>query len=153
MKLYDGMPYIDDDDAWDLYLHEWWRDHPMTPEQIAESLEEAAAILEGNWTQGAWRKDNDDEHEGRTTRCAEGGLAAALGLDEHTLEGGTWERRKLTSCPVHAAVMETLALQERDFGAASWGDLPSWNDQDGRTEAEVLDLLHATAKRVLGVEP
>jgi hypothetical protein len=32
------------------------------------------------------------------------------------------------------------------------GELPNWNDSDGRTEQEVVDLLRKTAKRVLGVE-
>ena len=35
----------------------------------------------------------------------------------------------------------------------AWSELPTWNDADNRTEQEILDLLHATAKRVLGVEP
>ena len=29
------------------------------------------------------------------------------------------------------------------------GDLPNWNDSEGRTEQEVIDVLRDTAKRVL----
>lgn len=139
----------------------------MDNEEIAEACEDAADMLEGHWVQGEWFiSDFDDETEEteQWAYCMEGGLAAALGLDYITdMEDST--RDELLRCPVYDAVLVTLNKQMRqqliDAGASEadlphlWfgeGDLPNWNDRDGRTEQEVLDLLRATAKRVLGVE-
>ena len=137
----------------------------MTNEEISEACEDAADMLEGHWVQGEWFiSDFDDETEETEhwAYCLEGGLSAALGLE--TIEGPEDSTRdELISCPVYDAVLETLNQQEFDrkidsgyykpdtkfvpsFGE---GDLPNWNDNDERTEQEVVDLLRKTAKRVL----
>lgn len=131
---------------------EWlWRDRTMTPQDIADSCELAAETLEGHWTQGNWYANvpTDDGYE--QFYCLEGGLAAALGLDAKALDCDTRERAHLRTCPVYEAVLDTLALQYPEWDGAD--EVATWNDTGGRTMAEVLDLLHTTAKRVLGVEP
>lgn len=129
---------------WERYL----RDSApplMTPEEIAEVCEDTADILEGHWVQGAWYVGENQ------SMCIEGAMAAALGLaatGDLSLSdfGDSSRRRVLLSCPVYRAVQDTLDLDSED-------ELPNWNDTDGRTEAEVVDVLRATAKRVLGVGP
>lgn len=136
----------------------------MTNEEIAEACEDAADMVEGHWIKGAWFQSNYDDETQDTENwgyCLEGGLAAALGLDIIE-EAEDSARFQLMSCPVYDAVLETLNLrifeQLVDAGASeadlprAWygeGDLPNWNDSDGRTEQEVVDLLRQTAKRVL----
>lgn len=142
----------DDPDEWNDYLGYYWTQHTLTPEEIAASLEEAADILEGNWCQSSWI--TTDEATDKVYRCVEGGLAAALGLDVHDIEGVSWERRKLTTCPVYNAVLDTLnAEYEKEYDdEGGFRELTDWNDDGSREEQDVLDLLHRTAKRVLGVE-
>jgi hypothetical protein len=119
-------------------------------EEIADSCEETAAILEGRWIQGSWYTTDDDGHK---TFCLEGGLAAAVGIDYTLLSGGGAENEVLAQCPVYQAVLKTIHLRATEDEEDWYDDLNNWNDQGGRTEQEVLDILHATAKRVLGVEP
>jgi len=126
---------------------------PMTNEEVAESCEDAADLLEGAWTKGAWR---NEEAGGRITYCIEGALAAALGLETFGMDGDSDIRRELLDCPVYAAVCETILARDADYependGIGGW--LPGWNDAELREEQEVLDALRATAKRVLGVAP
>ncbi len=133
----------------------------LNNEQIAESCEDAADLLEGHWNQGHWFLSDEDAPDENYTYCVEGALAAVLGLDITNMEDT--DRLELLNCPVYDAVLETInkkAFQtlldagykgsyEPSYGE---GDLPNWNDSDGRTEQEVVDILRATAKRVLGVE-
>ena len=121
----------------------------MTNEEIAEACEDAADLLEGHWVRGSWYTDEEESETGTWAYCIEGGLAAALNLDTIT-DGDDWTRELLTTCPVYQAVLDTL--NDPDDPHYGRGDLPNWNDVEGRTEQEVLDLLRATAKRVLGVE-
>jgi hypothetical protein len=79
-------------------------------------------------------------------------IGAALGLNVYDMQSGTRERDILHDCPVYTAVMHTLNEQNEDEDGY-FEELPNWNDADERTEQEVLDLLHATAKRVLGIPP
>ena len=128
----------------------------MTPQEVADSCEDAAAILEGNWTKGTWW---DAEKQ---TYCVEGALAAALGLDLGDVADNGDDRVLLFACPVYAAVRQTIIERiidtydpeyvDAEVRAVEDDGLPYWNDQDIREEQEVLDVLHATAKRVLGVE-
>lgn len=124
-------------------------DQPMTSEQIAETCEVTAEILEGQWGIGHWW---DPAFQ---TMCLEGALVAAFGinLDEFDVDREP-ARQRLAHCPVYTAIQETIRLREPDFDPLDHGPdwLPAWNDQDDRTEQEVLDILHATAKRVLGVQ-
>jgi hypothetical protein len=137
-----------------------------TPEQIAEACENTAAILEGHWQRGYWY----EEHPTGNLYCIEGALAAMLGLDLSAVATGS--RDALYDCPVYDAICDTLQQKasehtwQRDTGVCTCGDevcpmacthfghgsLPGWNDEIAKDEQEVLDVLHATAKRVLGVE-
>lgn len=138
----------------------------MTPEEIANSCEEAAALIDGSWVRGAWAQTGED---GVTRYCIEGALAAALGYDVEEVADGnsdsSWNSRNgLRSCQVYQAIVDTLVIRESKDDRWTQADLdnyveelsdsglPHWNDQNERTEQEVLDLLHATAKRVQGVE-
>ena len=117
-----------------------------TPEEIAESCWLAADILRGHWTQSTWYAPAVEEDGTRTVRfCLEGGLAVALGLDARLMQHSPEYRKVLASCPVRLAVQETIRLD----GNTSY--IPGWNDEGGRTEEQVLDILERTAKRVLGV--
>lgn len=137
----------------------------MTPEEIAESCEQAAAVLEGHWTRGSWMVNDS---QGKVRYCLEGGLAAALGLDvQKVADDIDDDRTHLYSCPVYQAVCDTVwdrmieefgDTEDAEYVLSSVrrnelyrGGLPNWNDTNYRTEQEVLDVLHATAKRVLGV--
>jgi len=140
----------------------------LTNEQIAESCEDAADLLEGHWMQGEWfqnlYEDDDIDDPSNWAYCLEGGLAAALGKNISGMEDK--DRKDLLSCPVYDAVLETLNHQiheelvdageitpdDEPLGWYEKGELPNWNDDEGRTEQEVVDLLRKTAKRVLGVE-
>jgi hypothetical protein len=140
-------------------LDDFWATKPMSNEEIADACEIAASVLEGHWVRGAWftYHDGDGVQHDTALYCVEGGLAAALGLDASDVEGSSFERMKLITCPVHDAVRETLRLRRAgEVGDTAFGLDPDsvthWNDQPERTEQEVLDILHATAKRVLGVE-
>lgn len=129
-------------------------DQPLiTNEDIAEACEDAAALLEGHWVRGEWYQENvaTQQHH----YCLEGALGAALGIDPRKLNSsGSKERQWLIGCPVTQAIVDTLNLRRayEDYAVFEFGpdDLPTWNDAEERTESEVLDLLHATTKRVLG---
>ncbi len=124
---------------WQKYMD--YRGRPMTNEEIAEACTTAADLLEGRWAQGFWYAPA--EH----TMCIEGALGAALGLNVENMDGDSYVRDTLYVCEVHDAVMETLHQK----GPGDWDSLPTWNDKQDRTEQDALDLLRATAKRVLGV--
>ncbi len=116
---------------------------PWTPEDIAEACEVTADLLEGHWTKGAWFRYADEG----VTYCVEGALAAALGIDVQHMAEGAPARDVLAACPVYDAVMTTVRQREDRY----FSDLMQWNDTYVNQEHEVLDVLHATAKRVLGV--
>lgn len=124
----------------------------MTPEEIAESCERAADLLEGHWTAEAWHR----EVEGVQFYCVEGGLAAVFGVQPKSLGLNRVLRAELINCPVYTAVQETLELSEKvqqhieDGLIDDDALLAEWNDNVA-DEQEVLDTLRATAKRVLGV--
>lgn len=139
----------------------------LTNEQIAESCEDAADLLEGHWIQGEWYQslyeDGDIDDPTGWGYCLEGGLAAALGKNIQGMEDA--ERKELLSCPVYDAVLTTLNHQIHDHFVDAgvtdedqprqWyttGELPNWNDSEDRSEQEVIDLLRKTAKRVLTEE-
>ena len=139
----------------------FWNNKHMTNEDIANSCEDAAALLEGHWIRGDWYTTYGDPASPEASYCVEGALAAALGLDVQSMSNDVEERKLLRACPVYAAVQQTviervIATEDDDVDVAirfiEDDGLPYWNDQDWRQEQEVLDVLHATAKRVLGVE-
>lgn len=125
-------------------------DLTWTPEMIADACEKAAETLEGHWTKGSWHtRDN-----GEDAYCLEGGLAAAVGL-KPSMMSAHGNRMALLECPVYQAVVDTLNARY-GHGVKVYDtqtpDLTDFNDAHIRTEQEVLDVLHETAKRVLGVE-
>jgi len=135
-----------------------WRTdgHTLTPDEIAASCEEAAALIEGHWTKGAWV---DDEPEDGLAYCMEGALAAVLGFDPTLLSIKPTERLLLQSCPAYRAVQKTIE-QRMTATFAAWNDesewpsgesIAGWNDDYAENEQQVVDVLHETAKRVLGV--
>lgn len=137
-------------------------DQIYTKMDIADVCEDAADLLEGHWTRGEWYHyevlDNYDDtgqvvgQETQIFYCIEGGMAAALGLDVTEINGSeSAERMNLVGCPVYNAVLETLNLQNKAYGTF-YDDLPTWNDQEERTEQHAIDLLRSTAKRMHGVE-
>lgn len=138
-----------------------WNNRDMTNEDIADSCEDAAALLEGHWIRGDWYTTYGDPASPEVSYCVEGALAAALGLDAQSMGHDRDERILLRTCPVYDAVQQTvieriIATEDENVDQAIHfiedDGLPYWNDQDWRQEQEVLDVLHATAKRVLGVE-
>ena len=118
-----------------------------SPETIADVCEETAALLEGQWTKGRWRWGIG---AGNYSYCLEGGLMVTLGVNIYEAELDHHLREKVFDSPVIGAIKEVLMEQCEDFNPAH--RLAGWNDEDETTEQDVLDLLHATAKHVLGVE-
>lgn len=142
----------------------------MTDEEVAEACERAAETLEGHWRTGEWFSysldDEVDENDfvvgeiERWAYCIEGAMAVAVGLDVNLINSPEDpEREALIHCPVYQAVTDTLnILMSREHGVDGVyeyygeGDLPNWNDGEHGSEQKALDLLHATAKRMRGVE-
>lgn len=129
-----------------------WQNQPRTPEQIADACEQAAGILEGQWLQGDWYTPpfTDQTGEKHVERmCVEGALAAVLGIDVRSMQRETKDVTWMRNCAVYRAVRDTV---REEYPTWIVDTLPSWNDAGERTEQEVLDILHKTAKRVQGVE-
>lgn len=128
----------------------------MTPEEVADTCEETAALLEGHWGQGDWHYPSFTHKTpdgGRATTverwCVEGALGAVIGFDlgrNSTIE----QTNDFRNCQVYRAIRDTI--REEFPGYGEFAHLPSWNDDPNRTEQQVLDILHRTAKRVQGVE-
>jgi hypothetical protein len=142
-----------------MYKKAW--NEISTEEEIAEACEDAAELLEGHWTTGAWFSSWDEYDEQgseveRWSYCIEGAMAAAIGLDAADMEANSDQRGKLLTCPVYSAVLDTLNQRaKREDWDERWGmgDLPGWNDNGWGSEQNALDLLHETAKRMRGVAP
>ena len=138
-----------------------------TEEDIADSCEDAAALLEGHWGTGHWYDSGSEwdedgvELDGTTwTYCIEGAMAAAVGLDAMEMDtdnSNGQERTRLVTCPVYNQVMETVNRRAEREGWEVQGygedDLPTWNDGPYGSEQAALDILHETAKRMRGVAP
>jgi hypothetical protein len=125
----------------------------MTPERIADTCEDAAELVETGWEQGEWYSPEYTNRLGQkwpARYCVEGALAAALGFDVATLRHDVGVR-ELRTCDVYREVAATV--KRRYPGMAVGAYLPGWNDAPDTVKQEVLDVLHETAKRVLGVEP
>lgn len=85
----------------------------------------ADAIQMAGWGQGpdSWRDSNG--------LCLEGGIMAAVGIPA----GKAGWADALTNCPAYRAMSEYLAVSE------VW----TWNDAEGRTQQEVIEVLRAAA--------
>lgn len=114
----------------------------MSALTVAEVLDGAANLLEkpGAWTQGAFSRNADgsaDRDEDETSAsspvcwCALGALAEVSGVD--TLEPYAFA----LTAPKTPAYLELRDL----IG----GDVAYWNDEPGRTQAEVVGKLREAA--------
>jgi len=131
-----SITWVDANGTWDY-------GRTMTNQDIAWACEDAADLLDGHWIQGAWWS------EATGSMCIEGGIAAALGLEPMDLQDDSNQRDLLHGCPVYDAVVETVNLDIDIRYDDPIGELPNWNDADGRTMDEITDVLRRTAKRVL----
>lgn len=121
-----------------------------TNEEIAASCEAAADLLEGSWIRGDWHTPGvDPDGTPRVFMCLEGGLAAAIGLDADLMRTDPRLRATAICCPVFLAVRDTIN-EDRDPNYYVTA-LTGWNDEEAEGEAEVIEVLRRTAKRVLGV--
>lgn len=107
--------------------------------KTSEVLNLAADAIE---TRG-WTQAGDDPwgmQDPTGPVCLEGGIAAVLGIDcthpegAHLMGAGYED---LVRCPAYRSVKSYLAVDR--------GFLFSWNDARGRTQAEVIEVLRATA--------
>lgn len=106
-----------------------------TSEILNRSADE---ILGRGWTQGGNEKNNGDpwgtQTEGAPV-CLEGGLIAAMGIkvSEFGLPPDDFH-----TCPAYASVQQYLGFRENDL-------VFEWNDEEGRTVEEVIEVLRACA--------
>ena len=96
-----------------------------TPEQTAYILERAAEIVEEGWCQG------NDEFAGR--HCILGAVNVATGME-----------------PGHYPSCAGLAALRRTQKTTGYDNLWIWNDEHGRTKAEVVCALLDTAASLRG---
>ena len=74
--------------------------------------------------------------------CLEGGILAAMGLEPSANGLGDEANEQLVSCPAYKAVQEYLGLETK---ADITNRLYRFNDAEGRTAREVIEVLRATA--------
>lgn len=104
-----------------------------TPEQTADDLDAAADILiTDGWCQGQY-----SDEQGRV--CALGAIGKAIigNAYGHLTSDATAEAR-------YQAAIGAVAAYRAD----SVYGIPEWNDEPGRTEDDVHDLLRNTAKQL-----
>ena len=110
----------------------------------SEVLDTAADLIEERgWLQGPGGWDGYVADNQRL--CLEGGIMAALGITDER-PGSLYGSGEV--CPAYAAVASYLDKPERPGLSAeipndSW--LWHWNDSEGRTAAEVIEVLRAAA--------
>lgn len=106
----------------------------MTTLPTSEVLNRAADLIEERgWVQGVDGMIAD----GCSPLCLEGGIAAAIGADMHAGAGPyppKYFYDDVEECPAWAAVTSYLSLRPY-----------VWNDNEGRTAAEVVEVLRAVA--------
>jgi hypothetical protein len=99
-------------------------------EQVAADLRAAADVLErGGWAQGDYVTDDG-------CRCAIGALVVVCGgsAGESTVPFDDLPRLRTL-----------MGAVERQTGIPRW-DIDAWNDEPGRTAAEVIATLRAAAE-------
>lgn len=126
----------------------------LTVDQIIEALEAARDHVRAGWTTGTWFTY---DAEGIFRVCLEGALIAALwGIPENEVGSETTPSHHddLLACPVYGAVIDTLNIDSYvdEYGERvnSWDSAAEYNDNDGRTDKEIDDLLTDTIKRLRG---
>lgn len=104
---------------------------------VAEILNQAADLLEkpGAWTQGAYGRDASGEpipewHERCTCWCAAGAVWAVLGKGASTRD-----------------LEPALDVLARDLPRRL---VSEWNDEQGRTQSEVVEALRQAARQAQG---
>lgn len=112
----------------------------------ADVLNRAADLIkERGWIQG-----NDGMRVDGSPLCLEGGIAAAIGLEAYNElrdDVFVFNYFDVESCPAYAAVRVYLATRPAEEYAQAFGqgEVWGWNDKDGRTQAEVVEVLRAVA--------
>lgn len=105
----------------------------------SDVLNEAAdRIAEAGWQSGAmgWT--------GSGGLCLEGGLVAALGIDDPSVSEEV--HAEFRACPAYQAVLRYLAddpalVHKEDDRPELW----RWNDAEGREQTRVVEVLRAAA--------
>lgn len=117
----------------------------MTHEEIADGLDKAAEAVEarpwGGEQGGSWMTVMSRTASNTGPLCLEGGIQAATGIETVGQE--------LRSCPLYRAVQRYLYPH-----GVLVGPMPAlwvWNDEPGRTQQGVIDLLRAVAKHERGL--
>ena len=115
----------------------------MTNATVSDTLNTAAYLIQiRGWGQGpsTW-----GDAEAQSRLCIEGAITAAAGvpmltiqLSEDDAPSMTPSRTALEACPAYRAVHDYL--QHREFSP-----LYIWNDQAGRTQEQVIEVLRAAA--------
>ena len=105
----------------------------------SEVLNRAADLIEERgWRQGpaGW-----DDREG-SRLCLEGGILAAIGSSFESIDLHEW----FMGCPAYAAVANYLEMPSgRDVPGHDNRAIWRFNDEFGRTQAEVVETLRACA--------
>lgn len=106
---------------------------------VSETLNKAADLIEERgWRQGAW-PEGPGSFVGEQAVCLEGALLLVLGLS-HGSAG-----REFYGCPAHNAVAAYLERHPFPVHGPIVDALWQWNDSEGRTQAEVIEVLRAAA--------
>lgn len=129
----------------------------LTDDQIIEALEAAKTYVLNGWTTGNWFVSEDSEDGDHLKVCLEGALIAALwGIPQSEVNAQTAPSHHddLLACPVYAEVIETLNVDsfvdEDGERVNHWESGAEYNDTEGRTDTEIVDLIDATIKRLRG---
>lgn len=110
--------------------------------KVSETLNKAADLIEERgWGTGHQSWANDPA----LPVCLEGAIGAAMGLTVNDLRSGSGiDPADLQLCPAGAALREHLSGWFNARGSkVAW--LCHWNDADGRTADEVIEVLRACA--------
>ena len=111
----------------------------MTNTSVSDTLNRAADLIQiRGWGQGpsTW-----GDSAARSRLCVEGAIAAVSGVSmldlEDIGEGVTPHRNELEACPAYKAMVDYLQFKGTF--------LFTWNDQRGRTQEQVIEVLRAAA--------
>jgi hypothetical protein len=107
-----------------------------TYEQIADDLDGAADYIEKH----GWTRGTPVDELGRV--CLIGGInAVTIGCPAYRATDSVTERRRIIDLLNGPRRTRAVTAVSRTVGHPA-----AWNDTNGRTEQEVLDLLRTTAK-------
>lgn len=109
----------------------------MTTKEI---LEGAAELVKKGWTQGAYGRDANGSPDAcqadRVCWCALGAITQVASKDGF----GNWDARVALANKIRGQVVSFASLP-------SYANvIADWNDAEGRTQEEVVDLLLSCAK-------